>query len=122
MTTKLADRFIQIKGLTTDDWSVPGDLAGFYPTGLFVRSITFHPSGANDIAIIKGGLASQKTTTAAIATTTTAVELFHVKCTAATDQRVKSFADNGVRMWPFIDLRAWTLSSAALARVEIELA
>lgn len=120
-TTKLADIFLQIKGLD-DDWSTPGDLGATYQKGgIQVRSITFHPSGANDVAIIKAGLPSQATTAAAIATTTTAPEIFHVQCSGATDQRIKYFGDRGKQMWPFIDISDWTLSSAANARLEFEL-
>jgi len=120
-TTKLEGRFLQIKGLDAD-WSTPGDLPGFAKSGLLIRSITFHPSGTGDIAIIKAGRQTQTTTAGAIATTATAPEVFHVKCTADTDQRVKYFGDRGQRAWPFIDISDWTLSSAALARLEIELA
>ena len=52
--------------------------------------------------IIKAGLPSQLTEAAAIATTTTAVEIFHVECVATSDQRIKYFGD-GETMWPFID-------------------
>lgn len=119
-TTKLQGNFLQIKGLDAD-WSVGGDLSGLLSAGLRVRSIIFHPSGANDIAIIKAGKASQTTTAAAVATTATAPEIFHVKCTADTDQRIKYFGDRGQVMWPFIDISDWTLATAANARLEIEL-
>lgn len=120
-TTKLADRFLQIKGLDAD-WSIPGDLAGFAKSGLQVKSITVHPTAANDIFIIKAGLPSQATTIAAIATTSTAPEILHVKCTGDTDQRIKYFGDKGQRMWPFIDISDCTLGTAANARIEFELA
>jgi hypothetical protein len=122
-TTKLTDRFLQIKGLD-DDWSVPGDLGtDFGKSGINVKSITFHPSGASDVCIIKAGAPSQTTTSAAIATTSVAPEIFHVKVTNNKDQRIKYFGDRGQRMWPFIDISDWgSLSSAAVARVEFELA
>ena len=102
-TTKLTGTTLMIRFDGTDDWSIPGDMAGFITSGLRVKSITFNPSANLDKMIIKAGLPSQKTETAAIATTTTAVELFHVECTATSDQRIEYFGDSGQQMWPFID-------------------
>lgn len=120
-TTKLVDRFLQIKGLDAD-WSIPGDLSDYIKTGLFVKSITFHPSGAGDEMIIKAGHATQATNAVAVATTGTAPELFHVKCSGTTDQRIKYFGgDKGIRMWPFIVIADCTFDIAGDARVEIEL-
>ena len=121
-TTKITDRFLQIKGLDSD-WSVPGDLPGFAKSGINVKRIIFVPSTANDILIIKAGHATQTTTVAAIATTLTAPEILHVKVTADTDQRiVYEFGKRGTRMWPFIDISDCTLGTAGNARIEFELA
>lgn len=102
-TTKLTGKLLQIRFDGTDDWSIPGDLSGFIESGIRVKSITFNPTASGDIMIVKAGLPSQATEAAAIATTTTAAELFHVECTATTDQRIQYFGDQGTTMWPFID-------------------
>lgn len=120
-TTKLVGNFLQIKGLDAD-WSVPGDLPGMKAAGLRVKSIMFKPTGANDVCVIKAGTPAHTSTAEAIATTLTAPEIFSVKCSGDTDQRVKYFGDRGQTMWPFIDISDWTLASAADARLEIELA
>lgn len=120
-TTKITDRFLQVKGLDAD-WTTPGDLPGFKKSGIQVKRITFHPSGANDVMIIKNGKGDQATAAAAIATTATAPEIMHVKCTDDTDQRALYFGERGQRMWPFIDISDCTFSNAANARVEFELA
>jgi len=120
-TTKIQNQFLQVKGLDAD-WSTPGDLAGFVESGIMVKSITFHPSGVNDVMIIKEGQPDDTTTVLAVANTTTAPELFHVKCAGDTDQRIRYFGDRGRRMYPFIDISDCTLATAANARVEFELA
>lgn len=118
-TTKLEGRFLQIKGLDAD-WSVPGDLPGFQKTGLRVVSIRVHPSAASDVSVIKQGKSSQTATTAAIATTTTAPEIFRAKHSTDQDDRIEYY--DGSPMWPFIDISDWTLGTAANARVEMVLA
>jgi len=118
-TTKLVDRFLEIKGLDAD-WSIPGDLAGFVESGIQVKSITFFPSAANDIAVIKAGTPSQLTTAAAIATAITAPRILSEK-TAGETKRLE-FGPRGTRMWPFIDISDWTLSTPANARLLFELA
>ncbi len=120
-TTKLTDRFLQIKGLNAD-WTLAGDLAGFKTSGIVVKSITFQPGAANDVAIVKAGKGDQ-TAAVALATTGTAPEIFHVKCVNTKDQRVKYFG-KGKRMWPFIVIADWTLAGGTIAnaRIEFELA
>lgn len=120
-TTKLADHFLQIKGLD-EDWSVPGDLPGFKDTGLYVKSITFYPSAANDILLIKQGLSSQGTTAAAIATTVTAAGIMEVKAATGDPIRFEFDQKCGSRMWPFIDISDCTFGTAGNARIDIELA
>lgn len=103
-TTLLTGNTIQIRFDGTDDWSIPGDLAGFIKSGIRVKSISFNPSANLDKMIVKAGLASQLTEAAAIATTATAVELVHWECTLTSDQRIKYFGGEfGQQMWPFID-------------------
>ncbi len=119
-TTKITDTFLQIKGLDAD-WSIPGDLPGFTKSGILVRSITFHPSGASDAAVVKAGKATLTTEALTNATKTSAPEIFHVICAGDTDQRIKYFGEGGQRMWPFIEISDWNLSSAGAARLEFEL-
>ena len=121
-TTKLTGNTIQIRFDGTDDWSIPGDLAGFIKSGLRVKSISFNPTANGDIMIVKAGLPSQLTEAAAIATTATAVELMHVECTATSDQRIKYFGGEfGQQMWPFIDASDCT-GLTTTQEVTIELA
>lgn len=119
-TTTLHDKFLTITGLDAD-WTTPGDLPGFLPSGICVKSIRVHPSATGDIIIIKNGKGSHKTAAATIATTATAPEILRAKFSADTDQRV-SYHNEGNRMFPFIDISDCTLSNAANARVTFELA
>ena len=120
-TTKLEDRWLEIKGLDAD-WSVAGDLgADFLKSGLRVRSITFHPSAANDEMVIKQAKASHTTTALAIATTATAPRVFTAKA-AGVQAVTQEYGPRGRQMRPFIDISDCTLNTAANARVEFELA
>lgn len=122
-TTKIQGRFLQIKGLDVD-WSLPGDLASFDKSGIQVKSIRFHPSGVNDVFIIKEAAPGYATTAALVtALTATAPAMFRAKCAGDTDDRIQYYGgDRGQRMRPFIDITDCTLSSAALAFIEMELA
>ena len=116
-TTKLKGNVLEIKGLDAD-WSLPGDLSGFKDSGLLIKSITFHPSAANDVMVIKQGDPADTTTAVAVATT-------------ATDPRIFTSAATGVQavrheyamraQWPYIDITDCTFNAAGSARVEIEL-
>ena len=121
-TTKISGNFLQIKGLDAD-WSLVGDLDKYFDrSGILVKSITFHPSGA-DTMIIKEADPGYVSTAAIIAAqAATAPELFHVKCDDDTDQRIKYFGEKGRVMRPFIDISDCVFIAATNAYVEFELA
>jgi len=114
-TTKLTAHYLMITGLDAD-WDIPTDLADMLKNGLWVRSIHFHPSATDDIAIVKSDRVG-------IANTATAPEIFNSQTLSASDERIKYFnGKHGQRMWPIIDISDWTLSTAANARLMFELA
>lgn len=120
-TTKISGNFLQIKGLDAD-WSLVSDLDKYFDeVGLRVKSITFHPSGADTLIIKEGDPGYANTAALISAQTATAPEVMHVECTALTDQRVKYFGERGKLMRPFIDIGDCSFTSAAVARVEFEL-
>ncbi len=114
-STTITGQFIMIKGLD-EDWDIPTDYPDGLATGIWVRSIHFHPSATDDIAIIKSDAAG-------ISATLTALEIFNSQTLSAADERIKYFQGPlGQRMWPIIDISDWTLSTASDARIIMELA
>ena len=114
-TTKLTAHVLMITGLDAD-WDVTTDLNELLKNGLWVRSIHFHPSATDDIAIVKSDRVG-------IANTATAPEVFNSQTLSASDERIKYFnGKNGQRLWPIIDISDWTLSTASDARLIFELA
>jgi hypothetical protein len=120
-TTKIEDRFLEIKGLD-EDWTIPGDLAGFIESGIQVKSITFFASQATDVLVIKAGKPGLTTEAAVIALTATAPRIFSDASTAELLHPRITFGDKGIRMWPFIDLTDCTFGNAANVRIIFELA
>lgn len=120
-TTTIVDKFMQVKGLDAD-WGLRSDLGKEEDdSGIKVKSITFHPSAANDVMVIKQGTPGYATTAALItAKTASAPEIFYKLASTATGQRVE-FGDKGQWMRPFIDISDCTLGTAANARVDFEL-
>ena len=107
-TTKISGRQIMITGLDAD-WSIDNDLTG-YDAGFKIISIVFVPSAANDVMVIK----NSKAGTAADA------DMFRVKVTGDTDQRIEYYYGNV--HFPFIDISDCTLGTAANAKVLINFA
>ena len=100
-TTTMNGPIITITGLDAD-WLWNSDTV--FTNGIKVHSIRFHPSGANDIMIIHDhGIDG--------------AEIFSVKCSGDTDDRVQYY--NGAWLRPVIDITDCTLSSAAAAKVTI---
>lgn len=115
-TTKLTHNVVKITGLDAD-WSVPGDLTGLEKAGLRIGAINFQ-GAATDIAIIKAGKATQPTTAAAIATTSSAAHIVNNSIEKGSFRREFS---PPLQAWPFIDISDWTLASAANNIVTMEL-
>ena len=120
-TTKIIDRFLEIKGLD-EDWTIPGDLAGFIKSGIQVKSITFFASQATDVLVVKAGTPGLKTEAAVIALTATAPRIFSDASTAELLHPRATYGDKGTKMWPFIDVTDCTFGTAANVRVVFELA
>lgn len=110
-TTTEKGRFIEITwGTGITNWVFEDELnKGSVALGAIkVKSITFHPSGADTFQIREGSL--------------TGPTILIVKPTAATDQRVKYFGDNGTWMKPYITASDQTFATFANVKVLIELA
>lgn len=107
-TTVQSRNTIQITGLDADWlWDTEFSEIAASLGGMWVRSIQFNPSAANDVMIINdGGIDGPS--------------IFDVKCTADTDQRVKYF-DPPLYCAPVIDITDCTLGTAANAKVIITL-
>ncbi len=107
-TTKVSGRQIMITGLDAD-WNIDTDMPG-YDAGLKIISIVFVPSATGDIMVIRNSKAG----------TATDAEMFRVKVTGDTDQRIEYYYGNV--LFPFIDISECTLGTAANARVLINFA
>jgi len=109
-TTTIDGSIIQIIPHSTfdADWIWSTELSEHnHMNGIVIRSIQFNPSAANDIMIIhEAGVDGPN--------------IFHVKCTADTDQRIKYF-NPPLHCAPVIDASDCTLGTPANARVLIEL-
>lgn len=108
-TTTMSGLFIKITGLDAD-WTLAnsGVTALASKSSIFVRSIQFNPSAANDIMIIHNdGLDT--------------TDVFHVKVDGDTDSRIRYYGERGTLMSPVIDISDCTLGVAANASVLIEL-
>jgi hypothetical protein len=121
-TTKIIDRFLEIRGLD-EDWTIPGDLAGFIKSGIQVKSIQLFASQATDVLVVKAGTPGLKTEAAVIALTTTAPRIFSDASTAELlHPRATYGGDKGTKMWPFIDVTDCTFGTVGNVRVIFELA
>lgn len=112
-TTVMSGRTITITGLDAD-WYVDAEFPavnGIDHPGLMVKRITIVPSATDDVAVIRNNRDGTATTGFMIK------EIF----ADARDVKTKDFGE-GQQMWPFIDISAWTLGTAANAAVMIELA
>lgn len=117
-TTKLENRTIQIKGLDAD-WSLPGDMgADFDKCGLKIKHILFYPSGANDVVHIKEASPGY-TATASLVTALTATAPDVALGKSIAGETLKFDIESWKR--PFIDISDCVFSSAASARIDIEL-
>lgn len=101
-TTTVSGNVVEITGLDAD-WIATTDLSTRTEHGpVKVTSIQFSPSATGDILIVRDG-------------SITGPVMFHVKCTADTDQRVKYF--HAFDCNPAIDISECTFGTAADARV-----
>ena len=104
-TTTINGNTITITGLDAD-WSWDSDTPQ-YVAGLFIDSIRFHPSGPNDVFIVhEGGI--------------NGAELFSAVCSDNTDDRIQYY--HGLVQHPVIDISDCTLTTAASAKLTIQLA
>jgi len=117
-TTKISGKYIMVTWATNIgdvDWNLTTHMSDFVSTGLRVKAIQFVPSAANDVMVIRNSPA----------TSTTAAEIFNVKCADTTDQR-REYHDSpslpGTQMWPMVDVSACTITTVANARLLIEIA
>ena len=94
---------IYITGLDAD-WLMSTDMPTQTANGpRFITSIQFNPSAADDVFIIRDGVAGPV--------------LMYAKCTGTSDQRIKYFFDFACN--PCIDISDSTLGTAANASVII---
>jgi len=110
-TTKTKGNFVTITGLNAN-WTLATDMAGFATSGLRIKSITFNPSGANDVFKVRNVGASS-------------AFMFDVSCDGANNQKVKYYdgpGGMGQQAWPYIKIADCSLSSAAAAALHIEMA
>jgi len=108
-TTKNGN-FIQVTYSGTGaDWDYSTD--GGFKDGMWVKSITFHPSAQDDRLIINEGSVD-------------GASIMDVKCTGATPQdKVKYFqGEFGTYMKPYIDLSDCTFGTIANVKIVFELA
>lgn len=105
-TTALTGRFLQITGLDAD-WTLTTDMPGMVTGGLNVKSIRYHPSGADRFIVHNKSI--------------DAAAIFDVNCADVYDDRIQYY-DEKVPMFPVIDISDCTLAVAANARLVFELA
>jgi len=107
-TTTVYGNVIQITGLDAD-WYIDNDLSGF-DAGLIIDSIIFKPSAANDVMVIRNSKDGVDTDP----------EIVNWKVGGDTEEQVWYNKALGARYFPFIDISACTLGTAANARVIIQ--
>ena len=90
------------------DWVMTDELTAYANSGIWMKSIQFHPSTANDVLVVnEGGIDGPS--------------IMHVKCSGDTDDRIKYF-EPPKRSFPAIDLSDCTFGTAASVKITIELA
>jgi hypothetical protein len=103
-TTTLTGSTVTITLDGSTNWVWSSELP--FPDGVRLKWILFHPSAANDVLVIREA-------------STSGAEIFRVKCSADTDDRVLYY--KGAFLRPVIKAADCTLGTAANARVTMEL-
>jgi len=112
-TTTVTNNFVEILLGASDgaDWYLDQDLPG-NPGGIYVKSITFYPSNANDVIIISNSSGGASLTGAIV---------WQYKATAVTGDHRITFNPPS-RMRPAIDVSTCTLGTSLTAYLLFELA
>jgi hypothetical protein len=113
-TTTISGRFITVVPDGSTDWNIVTDLtaiAGCKQTGIYVRSIDFHPSATNDRLVVH-----ERSNTGAT--------IYDFVARGADDSDIKSFSSakgNGEWMFPYIKASDCTFGTAANCKITFEL-